>query len=72
MKYKSIQIKIVLALGSCFLSLFANAQQLEILIDEALTNNPEIQKFELQYKRAFQFDDFIKISFDLKLKQKST
>ena len=52
MKYKSIQIKIVLALGSCFLSLFANAQQLEILIDEALTNNPEIQKFELQYKRA--------------------
>lgn len=52
MKYKSIHTKIVLALGSCFLSLFANAQQLETLIDEALENNPEIQKFELQYKRV--------------------
>jgi outer membrane protein TolC len=29
-----------------------NAQQLEILIDEALINNPEIQKFELQYNIA--------------------
>lgn len=28
---------------------FSNAQQLEILINEALANNPEIQKFELQY-----------------------
>lgn len=28
---------------------FSNAQQLETLIDEALKNNPEIQKFELQY-----------------------
>ncbi|MAB47327.1 MAG: transporter [Flavobacteriaceae bacterium] len=52
MKYKSIYIKFVLALGSCFMSLFANAQQLETLINEALENNPEIQKFELQYKRA--------------------
>ncbi|MDH7911591.1 TolC family protein [Winogradskyella sp. SYSU M77433] len=52
MKYKSIHIKLVLALGSCFMSLFANAQQLETLINEALENNPEIQKFELQYKRA--------------------
>ena len=52
MKYKSIHTKIVLALGSCFLSLFVNAQQLETLIDEALENNPEIQKFELQYKRV--------------------
>lgn len=52
MKYKSTHIKLVLALGSCFLSLFANAQQLETLINEALENNPEIQKFELQYKRA--------------------
>lgn len=52
MKYKLIHIKIVLALGSCFLSLFVNAQQLETLIDEALENNPEIQKFELQYKRV--------------------
>ncbi|MWW25995.1 TolC family protein [Algibacter lectus] len=30
----------------------SNAQQLEILIDEALNNNPEIQKFELQYNIA--------------------
>ncbi len=28
---------------------FSNGQQLEILINEALANNPEIQKFELQY-----------------------
>ena len=49
MKFKKFNIKIVLVLGSCFLSLFVNAQQLETLIDEALTNSPEIQKFELQY-----------------------
>jgi cobalt-zinc-cadmium efflux system outer membrane protein len=36
MKYTKFNIKLVLALGSCFLSLFMNAQQLEILIDEAL------------------------------------
>ncbi len=30
----------------------SNAQELEILINEALTNNPEIQKFELQYSIA--------------------
>ena len=52
MKNKIINIKLVLILVSCFLSFFTNAQQLEIFIDEALTKNPEIQKFELQYKRA--------------------
>jgi len=31
---------------------FSNAQQLETFIEEALTNNPEIQKFELQYSIA--------------------
>ncbi|MBD0776377.1 TolC family protein [Maribacter sp. ANRC-HE7] len=31
---------------------FSSAQQLETLIDEALTNSPQIQKFELQYKIA--------------------
>jgi len=37
----------------CLLSFtFSNAQQLETLIDAALANNPEIQKFELQYKRV--------------------
>jgi len=52
MKHRIIHIKSVLALGSFFLSLFANAQQLETLINVALENNPEIQKFELQYKRV--------------------
>ncbi|WP_052143647.1 TolC family protein [Wocania ichthyoenteri] len=37
---------------SFFVFHFSNAQQLETLIDEALANNPEIQKFELQYKRV--------------------
>jgi len=31
---------------------FSSAQQLETLIDEALSNSPEIQKFELQYNIA--------------------
>jgi len=31
---------------------FSNAQQLETLIEEALANSPEIQKFELQYSIA--------------------
>ena len=52
MKQNKFNKKLVLALGSCFLSLFVNAQQLETLINEALANNPEIQKFELQYKRV--------------------
>lgn len=43
-------IKIIICL--LFVSAFAKAQQLQTLIDEALTNNPEIQKFELQYKRV--------------------
>ena len=43
-------IKIIICL--LFVSAFAKAQQLQTLIDHALTNNPEIQKFELQYKRV--------------------
>ena len=35
-----------------FVSTFVKAQQLETLIQEALTNNPEIQKFEIQYNVA--------------------
>ncbi len=35
-----------------FFILKGNAQQLETLIDEALANNPEIQKIDLQYKRV--------------------
>jgi cobalt-zinc-cadmium efflux system outer membrane protein len=52
MRQSNFNIKAIFALGSCFLSLFMNAQQLEIFIDEALTNSPEIQKFELQYSIA--------------------
>tara|TARA_B110000902_G_scaffold98586_1_gene116607 strand:+ start:669 stop:1904 length:1236 start_codon:yes stop_codon:yes gene_type:complete len=52
MKYINFNIKLVLALVSCFLSLLMNAQELETFIDEALANSPEIQKFELQYSIA--------------------
>ena len=52
MKNKFLNKKIVLTLGSFLLSLFINAQQLELLIQEALVNSPEIQKFELQYNIA--------------------
>jgi len=45
-------IKIVFFLFSFLFVLKGNAQQLQTLIDEALANNPEIQKFELQYKRV--------------------
>ncbi|WGD34730.1 TolC family protein [Olleya sp. YS] len=48
MKY----IKTIFFLFSFLFCLKGNAQQLETLIDEALENNPEIQKFELQYKRV--------------------
>ena len=49
MKNKQINIKGILILSSCFMSLFVNAQQLEDFIQVALVNSPEIQKFELQY-----------------------
>ena len=52
MKHIKSHIKTVFFLCSLFFVLKGNAQQLEVLIDEALTNNPEIQKFALQYKRA--------------------
>lgn len=45
-------IKTVFFLFSILFALKGNAQQLETLIDEALVNNPEIQKFELQYSIA--------------------
>lgn len=45
-------IKTTLILTSFFLSLIVNAQQLDSIIEEALQNNPEIQKFELRYKIA--------------------
>jgi len=42
--------KIIFALCSLFFILSVESQELETLIEEALANNPEIQKFELQYK----------------------
>ena len=46
------QIRTVFFLISILFSLKGNGQQLETLINEALANNPEIQKFEVQYKIA--------------------
>ena len=52
MKYIKINIKTVFVLCALCFVLSAQSQELETLINEALNNNPEIQKFELQYKRA--------------------
>ena len=52
MKYIIINLKTVFVLCSLCFVLSAQSQELETLIDVALNNNPEIQKFELQYKRA--------------------
>ncbi|MDN3723942.1 TolC family protein [Aequorivita sp. SDUM287046] len=42
----------ILLIGFLFISAFANAQDLQDLIQEAFTNSPEIQKFDVQYKIA--------------------
>ena len=52
MRYRKSKIKTVFALCALCLGLSAQSQELETLIDIALNNNLEIQKFELQYKRA--------------------
>jgi outer membrane protein TolC len=52
MKYIKINIKTVFILCSLCFVLSAQSQELETLIEVALNNNPEIQKFELQYKRV--------------------
>ncbi|TXD46016.1 TolC family protein [Polaribacter sp. IC073] len=52
MKMIKLNIKAVLILCSFFFYLEAHSQELETLINEALTNSPEIQKFELQYRIA--------------------
>ncbi|WP_282043299.1 TolC family protein [Winogradskyella flava] len=52
MKYIKINIKTVFVLCALCFVVSAQSQELEMLIDVALNNNPEIQKFELQYKRA--------------------
>jgi outer membrane protein TolC len=52
MKHIKSHIKSVIFLCFLIFVLKGNAQQLDVLINEALENNPEIQKFELQYKRV--------------------
>ena len=52
MKHIKLNIKVGLILCSFLFVLKTNAQQLEILIEEALKNSPEVQKFELQYSMA--------------------
>lgn len=52
MKYIKINIKTVFVLFALCFVLSAQSQELETLIDVALNNSPEIQKFELQYNRA--------------------
>lgn len=49
---KYITSKLILVFGSLFFCLATNAQQLETLINEAIANNPEIQKVELRYEIA--------------------
>ena len=54
MKYNKnhIKHKVVLLLCSLFFVIQGNSQELETYITSALENNPEIQKFELQYAIA--------------------
>lgn len=52
MKNNNLYKKPILTLITIFLSLFVNAQQLTKLINEALINNPKIQKFEVKYRIA--------------------
>ncbi|MDC1469698.1 TolC family protein [Flavobacteriaceae bacterium] len=52
MRYRKSKIKTVFALCVLCLGLSAQSQELETLIDIALNNNLEIQKFEFKYKRA--------------------
>ena len=52
MRNRKSKIKTVFALCALCLGLSAQSQELETLIDIALNNNLEIQKFEFKYKRA--------------------
>ncbi|KAA3624087.1 MAG: TolC family protein [Flavobacterium sp.] len=52
MKQIKSHMRIVFIICALCFVFKGNAQQLETLINEALENNPEIQKFELQYKVA--------------------
>lgn len=52
MKQITAHIKTVLILCSLGFVLSVQSQDLQSLIDEAMTNNPEIQKFDFQYQIA--------------------
>jgi cobalt-zinc-cadmium efflux system outer membrane protein len=52
MKNLKINLKFVIMLCFLFFYVEGNSQKLETFINEALTNNPEIKKFELQYRIA--------------------
>ncbi|MFB9057852.1 TolC family protein [Mariniflexile ostreae] len=52
MKHIKSPIKALLILSSFLFVLSAQSQELQTLIDEALTNNPEIQKIDFQYQIA--------------------
>jgi len=52
MRNRKKQLKQFLFLCTCFLSLLVNGQSLQDYLMIAEKNNPEIQKFELQYKIA--------------------
>ena len=49
MKQIKSSLKVVFILCSLFFYVEGNSQELQTLISDALTNNPEIKKFELQY-----------------------
>ncbi|EGV43411.1 TolC family protein [Bizionia argentinensis JUB59] len=52
MKHIKSHIKTLLILSSFLFVLSLQSQELKSLIDEALTNNPEIKKFDFQYQIA--------------------
>jgi cobalt-zinc-cadmium efflux system outer membrane protein len=52
MKPIKLNLKAVLILCSLFFFLKGHSQQLDIYMNEALSNNPKIKKFELQYRIA--------------------
>ena len=52
MRNRKKYLKQFLFLGACFLSLIVSGQSLQDYLKIAEKNNPEIQKFELQYKIA--------------------
>jgi cobalt-zinc-cadmium efflux system outer membrane protein len=49
---KNLNKQYILSLVSCFLGLFAQAQQLQSYIQQAEDNNPEIQAYQLRYNIA--------------------